>query len=145
PIATALLGRRPTMMVSTMPMLLQPSSAKMRGKASRSVWRNSAHITDVLSARAALTFMRCGPPQVRLTSPAVGLVSVTTMEQEDTNSQESRVGLCHRCVHSKVITSDRGSRFYFCQLSANYPETFPKYPRLPVLECSGYEPTDSSG
>jgi hypothetical protein len=38
-----------------------------------------------------------------------------------------------------MITSDKGSRFYMCLLSATDPR-FPKYPRLPVLRCSGYQP-----
>src|ERR1700722_16187798 len=40
-MATALLGGRQTMMVSTTPILIQPSSAKSSGKARRSVGRNS--------------------------------------------------------------------------------------------------------
>jgi hypothetical protein len=42
------------------------------------------------------------------------------------------------------ITSDRGSAFYLCQLSATDPK-FPKYPRLPVIECSGYDPKPEGG
>jgi len=49
------------------------------------------------------------------------------------------VGLCASCAHLRVITSDKGSRFYMCLLSATDPR-FPKYPRLPVLRCSGYRP-----
>jgi len=41
----------------------------------------------------------------------------------------------------KVI-SDRGSVFYLCELSKVDP-AFPKYPRLPVLKCSGYEEKNS--
>ena len=48
------------------------------------------------------------------------------------------VGLCFGCVHAKVIRSDRGSEFYLCKLSgAGSP--FPKYPRLPIRGCKGYE------
>jgi hypothetical protein len=36
------------------------------------------------------------------------------------------------------VTSDRGSVFYLCELSKVDP-SFPKYPRLPVLECRGYK------
>jgi hypothetical protein len=39
----------------------------------------------------------------------------------------------------RQIESDRGSIFYLCQLSA-MDANFPKYPRLPVLRCSGYLP-----
>ena len=41
-------------------------------------------------------------------------------------------------MHIRRVTSDRGSVFYLCQLSKVDP-SFPKYPRLPVLECAGYE------
>lgn len=47
-------------------------------------------------------------------------------------------GLCADCRHAKVILSDRGSRFYQCLRALTDP-SFPKYPRLPVLECRGYE------
>jgi len=38
----------------------------------------------------------------------------------------------------QIMKSDRGSTFYMCQLSLTDP-AFPKYPRLPVLRCAGYE------
>jgi hypothetical protein len=46
-------------------------------------------------------------------------------------------GLCATCGHMRRVTSDRGSQFYFCELS-KVDTRFPKYPRLPVLECAGY-------
>jgi hypothetical protein len=49
----------------------------------------------------------------------------------------ARAGLCADCAHSNRIESSRGSLFYLCELSARDP-AFPKYPRLPVLQCSGY-------
>ena len=49
----------------------------------------------------------------------------------------ANLGLCADCVHARLITSDRGSQFLFCQLSQSDLQ-FPKYPRLPVLQCSGY-------
>lgn len=48
-------------------------------------------------------------------------------------------GLCDSCVHRRVITSDRGSVFYLCELSRT-DARFAKYPRLPVLKCSGHTP-----
>lgn len=50
----------------------------------------------------------------------------------------SEAGLCARCRWMRRITSDRGSVFYLCRRSATDP-AFPKYPRLPVLHCRGYE------
>lgn len=43
----------------------------------------------------------------------------------------------------RVIESDRGSKFYMCQLSAT-DSRFPKYPRLPVLQCSGHGPIEGT-
>jgi hypothetical protein len=47
-------------------------------------------------------------------------------------------GLCADCVHARPITSARGSTFWLCGRSADDPR-FAKYPRLPVLRCSGFE------
>jgi hypothetical protein len=49
----------------------------------------------------------------------------------------STVGLCETCLHSRVVTSRRGSSFWHCALHETDPN-FPKYPRLPVLACAGY-------
>jgi len=46
-------------------------------------------------------------------------------------------GMCETCAHAKIILSDRGSQFWRCMLSDTNP-AFPKYPRLPVLTCSGW-------
>jgi hypothetical protein len=48
-------------------------------------------------------------------------------------------GLCDNCVHQRVVTNTRGSRFSLCERSKTEPE-FPKYPRVPVVECRGFEP-----
>jgi hypothetical protein len=52
------------------------------------------------------------------------------------------IGLCADCRFMRRIESDRGSTFYLCERSATDP-SFPKYPRLPVLRCIGYEPSGS--
>jgi len=54
-----------------------------------------------------------------------------------------KAGLCDSCLHQKVIKSGRGSRFSMC-LRSKTDDRFPKYPRLPVRECSGYERRTSS-
>jgi hypothetical protein len=41
----------------------------------------------------------------------------------------------------RQIQSDRGSIFYLCERSAT-DASYPKYPRLPVLQCAGYEPIE---
>jgi len=64
------------------------------------------------------------------------------VSQEEIEKLVTRVGLCADCQFVRRIESDRGSVFYKCQRSATDPG-FPKYPRLPVLQCAGYEPADS--
>jgi len=49
------------------------------------------------------------------------------------------IGLCINCKHRQVISSAKGSFFFLCSLSKVDP-SFPKYPLLPVLACSGYQP-----
>jgi hypothetical protein len=58
---------------------------------------------------------------------------------EQTRVEEARIGLCLRCTHARKVDSARGSSFYLCALSESDP-AFPRYPRLPVILCSGYEP-----
>jgi hypothetical protein len=53
-------------------------------------------------------------------------------------SGNREIGLCATCVHARVIESDRGSRFYMCERSRT-DERFPRYPRLPVIACIGYD------
>jgi hypothetical protein len=55
----------------------------------------------------------------------------------------TRAGLCATCKFMRQIESDRGSVFYLCERSAT-DASFPKYPRLPVLQCRGYEPQDGA-
>jgi hypothetical protein len=55
-----------------------------------------------------------------------------------------RVGLCADCRFMRQMKSDRGSVFFLCEKSA-VDASFPKYPRLPVLQCRGYEQVASSG
>jgi hypothetical protein len=48
-------------------------------------------------------------------------------------------GLCDACRHQQIVRNTRGSVFSLCRRSRTEPERFPRYPRLPVLECPGYE------
>ena len=52
--------------------------------------------------------------------------------------EESRAGLCATCAKARRIESVRGSEFLLCELWKSDPR-FAKYPRLPVLECAGYQ------
>jgi hypothetical protein len=52
---------------------------------------------------------------------------------------DQALGLCRRCVHQREVVSARGSRFAMCG-KAQQDAAFSKYPRLPMLECAGFEP-----
>jgi len=47
-------------------------------------------------------------------------------------------GLCEHCRHQQLVPNTRGSVFSLCQRSRSDP-AFPRYPRLPVLSCPGFE------
>ncbi len=46
-------------------------------------------------------------------------------------------GLCASCRHARPIAGAR-STFWLCDRSRTDPR-FPRYPRLPVVRCAGYE------
>jgi hypothetical protein len=48
-------------------------------------------------------------------------------------------GLCDSCCHQQTVPNTRGSVFSLCRRSKTEPERFPRYPRLPVTQCPGYE------
>jgi hypothetical protein len=47
-------------------------------------------------------------------------------------------GLCDSCSHQQLVRNTRGSTFSLCLRSREDP-AYPRYPRLPVLACPGYE------
>ncbi len=49
-----------------------------------------------------------------------------------------RAGLCDLCRHQRVVRTTRGSAFSLCERSKT-DERFPKYPRVPVAACPGFE------
>jgi hypothetical protein len=48
------------------------------------------------------------------------------------------VNLCDTCEHQVEVRNTRGSVFSLCARSRTDP-AYPRYPRLPVLNCSGYD------
>ncbi len=52
-------------------------------------------------------------------------------------------GLCATCRHAAVLAS-RSSVFLRCGLADRNP-AFPRYPRLPVVACQGYERLPEEG
>lgn len=52
-------------------------------------------------------------------------------------------GLCATCRHARTLAS-RASVFLRCGMVELDP-SFPRYPRLPVLACKGYERVPEGG
>jgi len=48
-------------------------------------------------------------------------------------------GLCDSCRHQRLVPNTRGSTFSLCERSKLEPDRYPRYPRLPVERCPGYE------
>jgi len=63
----------------------------------------------------------------------------------ETKREQLQFGLCADCRYRREIVSSKGSRFLYC-LHADTDDRYPKYPRLPVSQCAGYEPqSETSG
>jgi hypothetical protein len=54
------------------------------------------------------------------------------------DNDRGRFGLCAVCRHRRHIESRKGSTFLFCRLSET-DRRYVRYPRLPVLQCQGFE------
>jgi hypothetical protein len=50
----------------------------------------------------------------------------------------SEPGLCEACLHAKVTETRRGTAYLRCTRAA-WDDRLPRYPRLPVTECAGFE------
>ncbi|GBL37212.1 hypothetical protein LBMAG37_18610 [Anaerolineae bacterium] len=62
----------------------------------------------------------------------------------DARRMLAQAGLCASCQHVQLVESARGSLFMLCGL-AKADGRFEKYPRLPVLHCTGHAPSAADG
>ena len=99
--------------------------------------REYAHRGRVGAAR----ILKTASGQWPVTVPSVVRTRPYDYARRRTSSSRSIVcsnsGLCADCVTPGESLSDRASTFLQCQLSFT-DSRFEKYPRLPVLSCSGY-------
>lgn len=58
-------------------------------------------------------------------------------------ARSDAIGLCERCRHARVVPTPR-SLFWLCERSRTDPR-FPRYPRLPVRACDGFEAAEAGG
>ena len=50
-----------------------------------------------------------------------------------------QLGLCEKCAHARRIAHPRGEADYWrCDVSER-DTRYPRFPRLPVLQCDAYE------
>ena len=49
-------------------------------------------------------------------------------------------GLCETCRFHTLVTTKQKNTFHLCEKSKS-DSSFSKYPRLPVLNCRGYQST----
>jgi propionyl-CoA synthetase len=54
----------------------------------------------------------------------------------------AEAGLCASCLHARLNETRRGTAYLRCA-RASSDSRFARYPRLPVTECAGHEPTAS--
>jgi hypothetical protein len=59
-------------------------------------------------------------------------------DRDSPQSPPARAGLCDSCAHQQLVRNTRGSTFSLCRRSRE-DHDYPRYPRLPVLACPGYE------
>jgi hypothetical protein len=52
-------------------------------------------------------------------------------------------GLCAACRHAKVNETRRGTAYLRCTRAA-WDSRLPRYPRLPVTQCVGFDPAGGS-
>ena len=50
-------------------------------------------------------------------------------------------GLCGTCQHPKLNETRRGTVYLRCT-RAEWDAALPRYPRLPVMQCPGFEPRE---
>ena len=55
-----------------------------------------------------------------------------------------RAGLCPSCLHARIVTSKRGSRFLLCARAKDDP-AYPKSPPQPLPTCPGFDQRPPSG
>ena len=65
------------------------------------------------------------------------------MSAADRIGSGDRVGLCRTCAHAQRVPTP-GLLYWMCRRSLT-EDAYPKYPRLPIRSCAGYEPGDPDG
>jgi hypothetical protein len=86
----------------------------------------------------SIALMECRPEAVPPHRASGATSAIRPLSSLSGSLSGVRAGLCDTCEHQKLIKSGRGSEFSMC-LRHRTDARFPKYPRLPVERCPGYE------
>ena len=65
-----------------------------------------------------------------------------SVDRGEITRERRSVGLCFDCEHGREVESSHHTTFHLCQRSTT-DSSFPRYPRLPVIECRGYDRRES--
>jgi len=74
----------------------------------------------------------------------LSLQDVSAGPEQQPRRGRPEVGMCASCLHRREVRNTRGSSFSLCLRSRDDP-SYPRYPRLPVLSCRGYERRSDGG
>jgi hypothetical protein len=86
----------------------------------------------------SVALMECRPEAAPLHRAFAATFAIRPLTSLSGSLSGVKAGLCDSCLHQKLIKSGRGSVFSMC-LRHRTDERFPKYPRIPVERCPGYE------
>ena len=70
--------------------------------------------------------------------PTKNMTIMSISEQTQSPPPDPSVGLCATCIHARTVSHPRGGAPYWRCGKHDEDPTFPKYPRLPVLQCAGF-------
>ena len=90
-----------------------------------------------LSASCPLNCPESDPRGINLAARRGPRLILHAQEDRGMARQTSSESLCESCAHRRVVITPRRSRFLLCQL-AHSDAGYPKYPRQPVICCTGY-------
>lgn len=71
------------------------------------------------------------------------MATMTTFEQTQSPPPDPSAGLCANCAYARVVPHPRGGAPYWRCGKHDEDPSFPKYPRLPLIQCAGFRNKNS--
>src|SRR5438132_12238324 len=105
-------------------------------------WRTGSDVSPAGRRTDTRLAHRASPTRYVISEPSGAIASGSLMPTTLTHAVRTlpgvEPGLCAECRHARVV-SGANSRFWLCERSRT-DARFPRYPRLPVRRCPGFEP-----